>query len=70
MSDSKGFRVAYAKDRRERHWTETVMEQLPNWLIAAIAAAGMTAYADVYPKVRTDQVVEDAPVPDTIPPTL
>ena len=47
------------------------MEQLPNWLIAAIAAAGMTAYADVYPKVRTDQVVEDAPVPDAkIPPTL
>jgi hypothetical protein len=50
---------------------ETPMEQLPNWLIAAIAAAGMTAYADeLYPKVRTDQVVEDTPLPDTLPPTL
>jgi hypothetical protein len=47
------------------------MEQLPNWLIAAIAAAGMTAYADeLYPKVRADQIVEDTPVPDTVPPTL
>lgn len=71
MSDSKGLGIAYAKDRRKRRWTETLMEQLPNWLIAAIAAAGMTAYADVYPKVRTDQVVEDAPAPpDAIPPIL
>ena len=28
------------------------MEQIPNWLTATVAAAGMTAYADdLYPKV-------------------
>ena len=28
------------------------MDQLPNWLTDAVAAAGMTAYADeLYPKV-------------------
>lgn len=25
---------------------------------------------ELYPKVRTGQVVEDTPLPDTIPPTL
>jgi hypothetical protein len=67
----QGSRVAYVEGRREGRHTESLMEQLPNWLMAAIAAAGMTAYADeLYPKVRTDQVVEDAPLPDTLPPAL
>ena len=45
------------------------MEQVPNWLTAAVIAAGMTAYADeLYPKVSLDQIVEDAPAPDSIPP--
>jgi hypothetical protein len=44
------------------------MEQLPNWLTAAVAAAGMTAYADdLYPKVSTDSALEDSS-PEAIPP--
>ena len=44
------------------------MEQLPNWLTAAIAAAGMTAYADdLYPKVSADQLADDASA-ESIPP--
>ena len=42
------------------------MEQLPNWLEAAVAAAGMTAYADeLYPKARLDPEAEG---PEAIPP--
>jgi hypothetical protein len=44
------------------------MEQLPNWLTAAIAAAGMTAYADdLYPKVSKDPLA-DSESPESIPP--
>ena len=35
------------------------MEQLPVWLADAVAAAGMTAYADdLYPKVAKDMGLE------------
>jgi hypothetical protein len=49
--------------------TETAgMEQLPNWLVAAIAAAGMTAYADdLDPKVSKDQMA-DVASPESVPP--
>ncbi|MGZ5040950.1 MAG: hypothetical protein ACXWBQ_09410 [Usitatibacter sp.] len=44
------------------------MEQLPNWLTAAVAAAGMTAYADeLFPKASKELSVEDAS-PDAVPP--
>jgi hypothetical protein len=44
------------------------MEQLPNWLTAAVAAAGMTAYADdLYPKVSKDRVAEET-ILDDFPP--
>jgi hypothetical protein len=44
------------------------MEQLPNWLTAAIAAAGMTAYADeLYPKVSKDPLA-GVVSPENIPP--
>jgi hypothetical protein len=43
------------------------MEQLPNWLEAAVAAAGMTAYADeLYPKARLETTEADGP--ESIPP--
>ena len=43
------------------------MEQLPNWLAAAVYAAGMTAYADeLYPKVSA--VPTEAEGPESIPP--
>jgi hypothetical protein len=35
------------------------MEQLPNWLTAAVMAAGMTAYAD-----DLDRVHKHSPSPD------
>ena len=42
------------------------MEQLPNWLTAAVAAAGMTAYADeLYPKARVEHI--EAAGPETPP---
>ena len=45
------------------------MEQLPNWLTAAVAAAGMTAYADeLYPKAIKEKAVDEATGPDVIPP--
>ena len=45
------------------------MEQLPNWLTAAIAAAGMTAYADdLYPKAREEIAAEDPTIPADIEP--
>jgi hypothetical protein len=35
------------------------MDQLPNWLTDAVAAAGMTAYADeLYPKVSKEMGVD------------
>jgi hypothetical protein len=41
-------------------------QQLPNWLDAAVAAAGMTAYADdLYPKVLKEPQIAPA---DEIPP--
>jgi hypothetical protein len=44
------------------------MEQLPNWLTAAVAAAGMTAYADdLYPKASAEQALQDVN-PEAIPP--
>jgi hypothetical protein len=43
-------------------------QQLPNWLSAAVAAAGMTAYADdLYPKV-SKQASAEATILDEIPP--
>jgi hypothetical protein len=45
------------------------MEQLPNWLSAAVAAAGMTAYADdLYPKVSKEAPAEGTTLPAEIPP--
>jgi hypothetical protein len=45
------------------------MEQLPNWLSAAVAAAGMTAYADdLYPKVSKDSLAEGPTALDETPP--
>jgi hypothetical protein len=45
------------------------MEQLPNWLSAAVAAAGMTAYADdLYPKASEDSPAEGATPLDETPP--
>jgi len=32
------------------------MEQIPNWLAAAVVAAGMTAYADEIPKLPAHTV--------------
>ena len=33
------------------------MEQVPNWLLSAVTAAGMTAYADdLYPKASKETV--------------
>ena len=44
------------------------MEQLPNWLTDAVAAAGMTAYADdLYPKVSKDWGVDTLSILDMPP---
>ena len=46
------------------------MEQLPNWLEAAVVAAGMTAYADeLYPKAAAPAAPTLA-TEDTIVPPL
>ena len=67
--EGKGLQGADAREKRDRATRRLGMEQLPNWLAAAVIAAGMTAYADeLYPKVSPDQIVEDAPAPDSIPP--
>jgi hypothetical protein len=45
------------------------MEQLPNWLTAAVAAAGMTAYADeLYPKVAAPAAPSLAAEEGIVPP--
>jgi hypothetical protein len=47
------------------------MEQLPNWLTAAVAAAGMTAYADeLYPKVAPAPAAPSLAAEDGIVPPL
>ena len=44
------------------------MEQLPNWLTDAVAAAGMTAYADeLYPKVSKDMGIDSPSILDLPP---
>jgi len=48
---------------------KTKMEQLPNWLTAAVAAAGMTAYADeLYPKVAAPAAPSLAAGEGIVPP--
>jgi len=45
------------------------MEQLPNWLTAAVIAAGMTAYADdLYPKVVAAKAPAVEPQQESAPP--
>ena len=47
------------------------MEQLPNWLAAAVMAAGMTAYADeLYPKVTPAPAAPTLAAEDGIVPPL
>jgi hypothetical protein len=44
------------------------MEQLPHWLTDAVAAAGMTAYADeLYPKAGKDLGLEASSILDEPP---
>ena len=49
----------------------TTMEQIPNWLAAAVIAAGMTAYADeLYPKVAPAPAAPSLAAEDGIVPPL
>ena len=46
------------------------MDQLPGWLAAAVAAAGVTAYADELVTKRDAPTPSPGPMPEQIPPTL
>ena len=59
----KGTRV-FGRTKRSRK-----MEQLPNWLTAAVMAAGMTAYADdLDRKIDSPSPADTAAVDENTPP--